>query len=97
MKTIEEAAFDEYQTNRKLQEKYWIPDICYMDWFRKGAEFAQRWIPVEEELPEIGREVLLLTDKGVAIGCRATETKFNGVSLHGSFGKVNCWRHIEPK
>ena len=26
--------------------------------FKAGAEFAQRWIPVDEELPEIGEQVL---------------------------------------
>ena len=30
--------------------------------FDKGVEFAQRWIPVEEELPEIGVEVLVKVD-----------------------------------
>ena len=35
--------------------------------FNAGAEFAQRWISVEEELPEEGMEILVITntDKGV--------------------------------
>lgn len=45
MKTIEEAA-KENATNGK----YYSP--AYYDAFKLGVEFAQRWIPVEEELPE---------------------------------------------
>lgn len=45
MKTIEQAAeeyFEKYGYNERSGE-----DLA----FEAGAEFAQRWIPVEEELP----------------------------------------------
>ena len=29
--------------------------------FKEGVEFAQRWIPIEEELPEVGEIVLVKT------------------------------------
>jgi len=46
MKTIEEAA-------RENQETYSDdPHAIGYDAFIGGVEFAQRWIPVEEELPE---------------------------------------------
>ena len=48
MKTIEEA-----------EKEVWVKDLDVTDFFRSGVEFAQRWIPVEEELPEIGKEVLI--------------------------------------
>ena len=38
MKTIEEAA-----------KEVWVKDLAITDFFRSGVEFAQRWIPVEEE------------------------------------------------
>ena len=68
MKTIEEAATDfskdirensltgnnagkqQYQVGRKIG-------------FNAGVEFAQRWIPVEEELPESGNNVLVKLSK----------------------------------
>ena len=54
MKTIEEAAkdFNDSHVNGHHPQK-WVSDI-----FKAGAEFAQRWIPVDEELPEIGEQVL---------------------------------------
>lgn len=47
MKTIQEAA-------REYEIKQWDADE---DSFKAGVEFAQRWIPVEEELPEVGELV----------------------------------------
>ena len=51
MKTIEDAlniAYDECKSN-----------AYFGNGFKKGVEFAQRWISVEEELPDIGEEVLV--------------------------------------
>ena len=45
MKTIEEAlniAYDECKSN-----------AYFGNGFKKGVEFAQRWIPIEEELPPL--------------------------------------------
>ena len=48
MKTIEEAAkdFNDSHVNGHHPQK-WVSDI-----FKAGVEYAQRWIPVQEELPE---------------------------------------------
>jgi hypothetical protein len=62
--------------------------------FIDGAKFAQQWIDFSEAQPPLGCEVLLNTDKGVAIGWRVSEYKFNGVSMHGSIGLVTRWRYI---
>ena len=51
MKTIEEVAFDRFDSDQKLPERKRIGVICYADWARFGAREAQRWIPIEEELP----------------------------------------------
>lgn len=55
MKTIEEAA-KEYAITRSYENK--IQFILDNEAFKKGVEFAQRWIPVEEELPEEGTNFL---------------------------------------
>ena len=57
MKTIEEAAkdFNDSHVNGHHPQKL-VSDI-----FKAGVDFAQRWIPVEEELPEVGEIVLVRT------------------------------------
>ena len=63
MKTIEEAlniAYDECKSN-----------AYFGNGFKKGVEFAQRWIPVEEELPDekngcINKEVIAFTSDNCA-------------------------------
>ena len=47
MQTVKEAA-------EENAEKYWVSDSRYKSSiasFNAGVEFAQRWIPVEDELP----------------------------------------------
>lgn len=54
MKTIEEAA-------KEYADKTWVISEN-REWdtndFKAGVEFAQRWIPIEEESPEKGVYVL---------------------------------------
>ena len=66
MKTIEEAA-KEYAKDKYL----YIPDMVFQceNHFEAGVEFAQRWIPVEEELPEVGDVVLVRTRIGKVLTC----------------------------
>jgi hypothetical protein len=52
MKTIEEAAA-EYAEKELNGLQY----LTAEDAFKAGVEFAQRWIPVEEEYPPIGKLV----------------------------------------
>ena len=75
MKTIEEAAENYIQSKYKefalldiIGEDTSIKD--FRDDFKAGVEFAQRWIPVEEELPEIGEKVItkMAKDKRTAYG-----------------------------
>jgi hypothetical protein len=57
MKTISEAAKDYILGNRQgYPSKSEDED---MDIFTAGVKFAQQWIPVEEELPEIGDQVIV--------------------------------------
>ena len=49
MKTIEEAA-NEYLKKNYIEE-FTMREYT-VDAFKSGVSFAQRWIPVEEELPE---------------------------------------------
>lgn len=60
MKTIEEAA--------KEYELYSMNNLSGA--FKAGVEFAQRWIPVEEELPEIQEPVHV---KGYVVDIKRNE------------------------
>jgi hypothetical protein len=51
MKTVEEAA-KEYAGIKTKVEIEVDSRIKEYDAFKAGVEFAQRWIPIEEELPE---------------------------------------------
>ena len=56
MRTIDEAA-NEFCEKRRFNSKGYPPK----EWFKAGVEFAQRWIPVEEELPQfLGNPFLIL-------------------------------------
>ena len=78
MKTIEEAAkdFNDSHVNGHHPQK-WVSDI-----FKAGVEFAQRWIPVEEELPE-------LKEKQYSI---LAKTKTNEYIVVNVFGDIEYLR-----
>lgn len=84
MKTIEEAlniAYDECKGN-----------AYFGNGFKKGVDFAQRWIPIEEELPEKSKQVIVKLENGWHTCTWITED--------GTFAfnvKPTHWRHIDLK
>jgi hypothetical protein len=105
MKTIKQAATERvnylcYPKNKEEFRKMIHRTFCL------GAEFAQRWIPVEEELPPCSDIDILIKgidDRGhegiVDIGYmhESTPRVENFVSLSGEILKVTHWRQIELK
>ena len=96
MKTTEDAlniAYDECKSN-----------AYFGNGFRKGVQFAQRWIPVEEELPKIGEKVItkMTKDKrssyGIATRIRE-EWEINAHWIDHTFSNMTIthWRPIELK
>ena len=59
MKTIEEAANEIYPLNKPTMYTQFVAGL-EQSAFKAGVEFAQRWIPVEEELPKKLKIVLVL-------------------------------------
>jgi len=59
MKTIENVAFDRYLSDQSLPRHKRMGDSNYIDWAVFGAREAQRYIPMEEELPEHKVRVLV--------------------------------------
>ena len=101
MKTIEEAAKEfalcaimDYEAEKELNGEVDVEEFS-IECFKAGVEFAQRWIPVEEELPTESMYVLFKSDYfGVSI--------FDvGFFLNGKFytknSKPTHWRLIELK
>ena len=96
MKTTEEAlniAYDECKSN-----------AYFGNGFRKGVQFAQRWIPVEEELPKIGEKVItkMTKDKRTSYGIATRireEWEINAHWIDHTFSNMNIthWRPIELK
>ena len=97
MKTIEEAACD-YVNNKYKEfalldifgEETSIRDLSSD--FIEGVKFAQRWIPVEEELPEKSKQVIVKLENGWHTCTWITED--------GTFAfnvKPTHWRYIDLK
>ena len=98
MRTIEEAlntAYDECKSN-----------AYFGNGFKKGVEFAQRWIPVEEELPEVGEIVLVRTKINKVTTCEMYIPKDYLGNILGekkwaasyNFKQaITHWRHIDLK
>lgn len=89
MKTIEEAAND--YSCRKDNE---TDAYCG---FKAGATFAQRWIPVEEELPEENESVLCKNELGYFVAELAKKpNSFRVYSARATY-RATHWRPIEFK
>lgn len=83
MKTIEQASLE----NSKLHYTMAFSEELHKDAdidFRNGVEFAQRWIPVDEELPEIGLDVILLSKKWI------TKHNKKGIRI-GFIDSIGIW------
>lgn len=78
--------------------------------FKNGVEFATRWIPVEEELPEVGEMVLTKMEKrhgdtwvqnyystATRLENQGEWQTVNWVDHSISFGHITHWRHIDIK
>lgn len=66
--------------------------------FIRGVAWAERWIPVEEELPDNQDIVLVKTDKG-CVSTAYLHGKKSGFICYGQeayndFGEVTHWRPI---
>ena len=101
MKTIEQAQED-YANNTFIEPDTYIGEIYNA--FKAGVEFAQRWIPVEEELPEIGEKVItkMAKDKRTSYGIATRireEWEINAHWIDHTFSNMNIthWRPIELK
>ena len=93
MKTIEDAARDFLGLNESNPNyTHTIKDEFELSIFKAGVEFAQRWIPVEEDLPEKQKQVIVKLENGWHTCTWLTED--------GTFAfnvKPTHWRYIDLK
>ena len=103
METIYDAGHRVFEAARWDTLQVGNTDDC-IEMFEAGVQFAQRWIPVEEELPEIGEKVItkMTKDKrssyGIATRIRE-EWEINAHWIDHTFSNMNIthWRPIELK
>lgn len=99
MNTIEQAAIDYAES---LEDNDYTIETEAA--FKAGAEFAQRFIPIEEELPPIGEKVITKMNKdkrtsyGIATRIRE-EWEIDAHWIDHTFSNMTIthWRHIELK
>ena len=104
MKTIEQAAQELADKFVKEGQFYSANSNDFIDSFKAGAEFAQRWISVEEELPPIGEKVItkMTKDKRTAYGIATRIREEWEINVHWvdhtfSNMTITHWRPIEIK
>jgi len=94
MKTVEQAT-KEYNSQFSHDSEQWIAE----DAFKKGIEFAQRWISVDDELPAetgwMNTPYLIKTkyEFNMAGYTKKCFHKYGGLCFKS--GVVTHWRHIE--
>lgn len=84
MKTIDEAA----------KEAYRDTSVSAENMFKAGVEFAQKWIDVNDELPENGCNVIAKLENGIKLGLCFSENTFWSHSTDKN-SQVTHWRPIE--
>lgn len=90
---------------RKAAEKYaesqrgldYIGEVAVENAFKAGAKFAlsHQWVSVDDELPEIDKEVLFLCEYGTFIGYFDGENIWFANGL-GEVFDVTFWMPIPP-
>jgi hypothetical protein len=88
MKTVKEAAQEYAAQERTARSEYAA--------FIAGVEFAQRWISVEEEMPEHAQNVFMKTQSGYITGGYYEYATFRYIDDRLCYG-VTHWRPAELK
>lgn len=84
MKTIEWLTAEKYQEQRELPAHKQIPAQNFIDWALFGAREAQRWISIDEELPEDAVQVLVK----LKVEMKDDSFEMPSLAAYHSFNKV---------
>lgn len=95
MKTIEKGLNDAYKKAGH--------NAYFGNGFKAGVEFAERFIPIDEELPEVGEPVLCMRIEGGMGGFKEIAPQVGMMRPNGKFNcefdwvSVTHWRPINHK
>jgi hypothetical protein len=94
MKTIEQSAIEYLNKDLDIVDGEYT-SVAILNAFEAGAEFAQRWIPIEEELPK-EKGVCLVKQRGyIQIGRWIVDS--NNKGYWWDYLGITHWRPIELK
>jgi hypothetical protein len=110
MKTVDEIAqikANEYASQSYLKDanpiSYEGLEVPFFDGFKAGVEFAQRWISVDDELPERSSpdsdssDEVLTSTNGQYYTLNQYNHKFKAWFFAGMRDKITHWRPIQYK
>ena len=86
MKTVEEIAFAKYLSDQSLPERKRMDVSNYLDWANFGKNEAQRFININDELPEQGIQVIVQYD----------DYTFDCAYYFEAKGRKRFYNHCEP-
>lgn len=95
MKTIESIVVEKYLGQRELPAHKQLPAENYIDWAQIGAREAQRWISIDEELPNVNKRVLVKDERinAFTVGLLSADRKF--YTDNNQIVNITHWRPIE--
>ena len=100
MKTIEEEA-KEFSNTKGIQSCKLMREVEYdtgrFVGFKAGIKFAQRWIPIEEELPEYDGKYLVLRSNGDWTSTYFQKSTNSFANYYSDLHYFTHWRQIELK
>ena len=100
MKTIEEEA-KEFSNTKGIQSCKLMREVEYdtgrFVGFKAGIKFAQRWIPIEEELPESDGKYLVLRSNGDWTSTYFQKSTNSFANYYSDLHYFTHWRQIEIK
>ena len=92
MKTIEEEAKEQANALKIYSSKQ-----DFEKGFKSGVKFAQRWIPIEEELPESDGKYLVLRSNGDWTSTYFQKSTNSFANYYSDLHYFTHWRQIEIK
>ena len=100
MKTIDEEA-KEFSNTKWIHSCKLMREVEYdtgrFVGFKAGIKFAQRWIPIEEELPESDGKYLVLRSNGDWTSTYFQKSTNSFANYYSDLHYFTHWRQIEIK
>jgi len=93
MKTIEQASYDALNESPSYVVN---AASVFHEGFARGVEFAQRWIPVTEDIPDENYKGYVNFKIGNYVSCKKVDSQIEFLNLIDVYGFTH-WRPLEYK